>query len=86
MQPQNGKMPVPTLYDISGSANWTNKADVGLVAHRNFDTNQAEIHVQKVRDKWVGQPGRVTLDYDKATGRYSGQSPGPATASRYRDD
>jgi twinkle protein len=86
MQPQNGKMPVPTLYDISGSANWTNKADVGLVVHRNFDTNQAEIHVQKVRDKWVGQPGRVTLDYDKATGRYSGQSPGPATASRYRDD
>ena len=77
MQPQNGKMPVPTLYDISGSANWTNKADVGLVVHRNFDTNQAEIHVQKVRDKWVGQPGRVTLDYDKATGRYSGQSPGP---------
>jgi hypothetical protein len=56
MQPQNGKMPVPTLYDISGSANWTNKADVGLVVHRNFDTNQAEIHVQKVRDKWAASP------------------------------
>jgi twinkle protein len=80
MQPQNGKMPVPTLYDISGSANWTNKPDVGIAVHRNFETNQTEIHVQKVRDKWVGQPGRVTLDYDKATGRYS--EPAPASANR----
>ena len=79
-------MPVPTLYDIAGSANWTNKPDVGFVVHRNFKTNQAEIHVQKVRDKWVGQPGRVTLDYDKATGRYSGQSPGAAAARCYQDD
>jgi twinkle protein len=85
MQPQNGKMPVPTLYDISGSANWTNKADVGLVVHRNFETNQAEIHVQKVRDKWVGQPGRVTLDYDKSTGRYS-EDNRAQRASGYRDD
>ena len=26
----------PNLYDISGSAHWHNKADVGLVVHRIF--------------------------------------------------
>lgn len=25
---------VPTMYDISGSAHWVNKCDVGLVVHR----------------------------------------------------
>jgi twinkle protein len=72
MQPdKNGKMPVPTLYDVSGSANWTNKPDIGLVVHRDFESNRAEIHVQKVRDKWIGQPGQITLNYDRTTGRYS---------------
>jgi twinkle protein len=32
-----GELPVPTLYDISGSANWVNKADVGIVVHRDSD-------------------------------------------------
>lgn len=26
----------PNLYDISGSAHWHNKADVGIVVHRLF--------------------------------------------------
>ena len=30
------KIPVPTLYDISGSANWANKADLGVVVHREW--------------------------------------------------
>jgi hypothetical protein len=36
---------VYVFYDISGSANWTNEPDIGLVTHRNFETNQTEIHV-----------------------------------------
>jgi hypothetical protein len=59
----------------------------GSSLHRNFETNQAEIHVQKVRDNWVGQPGKVTLDYDEATGRYSEPVQRPVVAARgYRDD
>lgn len=27
----------PTLYDIAGSAHFINKADVGLIVHRDFD-------------------------------------------------
>jgi twinkle protein len=82
MQPKDGKMPVPTLYDVSGSANWLNKCDLGIVVHRDFENDKAEIHIQKVRDKWVGQPGQVTLDYDRATGRYSGPGQAPAGAAR----
>ncbi len=78
---KDGKIPVPTLYDISGSANWVNKADCGLVVHRDplAWPPQVEIHVRKVRFKSVGKPGMATLDYDTATGRYSDQA---APASR----
>jgi predicted metal-dependent hydrolase len=34
------------------------------------DGDQVEIYVHKVRDKWVGKPGMVTLRYDRVTGRY----------------
>jgi twinkle protein len=69
---ENGKLPVPTLYDISGSANWANKADVGLAVHRNSpDTNLVGIYVHKVRFKWVGKTGQIDLQYDRITGRYS---------------
>jgi twinkle protein len=86
---KDGKTPVPTLYDISGSANWANKADVGFAVHRpSMDGDQVEIYVHKVRDKWVGKPGVVTLRYDKVTGRYSEPSPAPplGRARGYRED
>lgn len=67
-----GKYPVPTLYDISASAHWHNKADVGIVVERLFNTTppQTEIWVRKVRRKWVGHVGKAVLRYDTATGRY----------------
>lgn len=69
----NNKIPVPTLYDISSSAHWNNKADVGITVHRVFDSSppQTEIWVRKVRRKWVGRLGTAVLKYDVATGRYS---------------
>ncbi len=72
MHKDGGKMPVPSLYDIAGSANWANKADIGLVVHRdpNKKPPEAEIHIRKVRFKAVGQIGMVTLKYDRATGQY----------------
>ena len=35
----SGARPIPTLYDIAGSANWVNKADLGLVVHRGAPQN-----------------------------------------------
>lgn len=70
MKVDRGEIPVPTLYDISGSANFVNKTDCGLVIHRGKEENTTEVYVRKVRFKWVGQQGKATLDYDKRTGRY----------------
>ena len=73
-----GKPPqAPNLYDISGSAHWTNIADIGISVHRpwNMDdgtlSSNAEIHVKKVRWKWVGEPGIRVLSYSSYTGRYT---------------
>jgi twinkle protein len=63
--------PVPSLYDISGSANWANKSDLGIVVYRNEETTNSDIHIKKCRFKSIGSKGVVSLRYDKITGRYS---------------
>lgn len=71
--PNSGKLPIPTLDLISGSQNWWNKADAGITIYRDPaqpDSQEVEVHVQKVRFKHVGRPGLVTLNYDRVTGRY----------------
>jgi twinkle protein len=79
-----GSRPIPTLYDISGSANWVNKADLGIVVHRDLDKDPtlAEIQVRKVRFKSVGKIGTVALRWDRATGRYSEIAAGRTYAVR----
>jgi twinkle protein len=90
MQRVGESIPPPTLYDISGSANWANKADLGVVVHRdpNEDPTLAEIYVRKVRFKQVGKIGVAALRYDPVTGRYcEHMPPGRAgTARPYADD
>ena len=71
-KPQPGVNKIPGLYDISGSANWANKADYGLTYHRpDPNENRAKIVVSKVR---MGLPGRrdtveVTFDFRSSTFR-----------------
>lgn len=69
---KDGTRPVPTPYDISGSAHWYNKADNIITVHRDQANGgqDVEIHVQKVRFKHIGHAGLATLKYDKVTGRY----------------
>jgi twinkle protein len=73
MQREGRSLPAPTLYDISGSANWANKADLGVVVHRDptKDPTRTEIYLRKVRFKSVGKIGVTSLQYEPATGRYS---------------
>jgi twinkle protein len=85
----NGGLPVPTLYDISGSANWTNKADIGIVVHRDpeKDPTRADIYLRKVRFKSVGKIGVASLRWDPATGRYAEIAPASYGAAKgYRND
>jgi len=68
---ENGKFGVPTLYDASGSSAWYNKSDVGLVLHREMQSDVLEVHIQKCRKKWCGKTGVAYLRFDRSTGRYS---------------
>lgn len=68
---KDGKMRVPSLYDIAGSAHFVNKADFGIVVHRcEGIANISEIHVNKVRFKHEGMRGQCNLLYNKDTGIY----------------
>lgn len=69
---KDGSYPVPTPYDVAGSAHWRNKADNCLAIWRDQATHNdlVEIHIQKVRKKAVGRVGMVKLRYSRATGNY----------------
>ncbi len=72
MPRESTSIPAPTLYDISGSANWANKCDIGVVVHRDplIDPTRTDIFIRKVRFKAVGKIGVISLRYDPTTGRY----------------
>lgn len=76
MNKTNGKTEVPSLYDISGSANFYNKTDYGITIHRETDDsnvmlNQIKVYFQKVKYKHLGKQGIVSLDYDYISGRFN---------------
>lgn len=74
---KDGDYPVPTPYDVSGSAHWRNKADQCVTVwrdQRKEHSREVFIHVQKVRFKWTGQVGCASLMWDKVTGRYFDES------------
>lgn len=72
-QPRNkdGIIEAPTLYDISGSANFFNKADFGIVVHRNRAENLVEVRVQKVKFRHLGECGIALFKYNINNGRYT---------------
>jgi twinkle protein len=69
-QPKNkdGIIEAPTLYDISGSANFFNKADFGIVVHRNRLENTIEVHIQKVKFRHLGECGTALFKYNLNNG------------------
>lgn len=67
---RDGAFPVPGLYDISDSANWANKADLGLVIHRD-GTGDSIIRVAKARYADIGIVGERRAMFDVATLRYT---------------
>lgn len=64
-KPHEGAVKVPGLLNISGSANWANKADYGLTYHRaRPEENRAELRVTKVRMGLPGKKGSVSVTFD----------------------
>lgn len=72
----DGRIPPPGGFDISGSAAWFAKADVGLTVHREKDApTLAQIHIWKCRFSWVGKQGQANLLYNTATTCYTEAPP-----------
>jgi len=68
---ESGIYPVPTPYDISGSAAFYNKADVCISMHRPHKRQHTtDIHIQKVKFKEVGSKGKTTLGFVRDVGSY----------------
>ena len=70
MKKENGKYEIPTLYNINGSANFFNKTHNGFTVYRHIDSNLVEVHVQKVKQSWLGKIGYVDFRYNTFTRQY----------------
>jgi twinkle protein len=70
---EDGSYPIPTPYDISGSAAFRNKADNCITVWRDMENTEipVQIHIQKVRFKHIGTVGMAELHWDRRTGRYA---------------
>ena len=68
---RDGKIDPPTLYDISGSAHFFNKADFGIVVHRDRINNTVEIRIEKVKFRHLGETGTALMKYNINNGRYT---------------
>lgn len=61
---------IPNLYSISGSAHWFNKCDNGIIVYRDYDRNEVQIHVQKVKYEHLGEQGMAVFNWNKKNTRY----------------
>lgn len=67
---KDGTAPMPSMYDISDSAHWANKADVGVIIHRKNEV-QTVIRVAKSRyHEEIGKPGQIEAQFVREHGRY----------------
>lgn len=71
LQKVNGKYQTPSLYEISGSANFYNKCDVGIVVHRESkDSTMIRIAKSRYHDM-IGRPGEVSVSFTQSSRRYT---------------
>jgi hypothetical protein len=70
---EDGSYLVPELYDISDSAHWRNKPDIGIIIYRNEKTGLTDIHCKKMRFKNHGCLGVESLEFDITKGTFSQQ-------------
>lgn len=68
---EKGKIRMPNLYDIDGSAAWRNKADIGLVVHReDLNANKTSVKIDKAKYEFLGKVGFVDFQYNPILGRF----------------
>lgn len=62
LKDQDGLYRVPTLYDISDSSHWYNKADIGIVVHRKDEISIIRVAKSRYHDE-IGSPGEVSATF-----------------------
>jgi twinkle protein len=67
---KTGKYEVPSLYHISGSANFYNMLDFGEVVYRDFQTGLVDVYVKKAKQSWLGQTGYSSYSFNTLTRQY----------------
>jgi twinkle protein len=66
----SGEYEIPTLYNISGSANFFNKTHNGISIYRYFETNVVKVYIQKIKWSWLGKLGSCSFNYNTITRQY----------------
>ena len=66
---KDGDYPIPSLYDISDSAHWYNKADLGVIVHRATDGDFVQIAKSRYHHA-IGTPAVVDVRFNLDNGRY----------------
>ena len=67
---QTKKYEIPNLYSISGSAHFFNRTHNGMSVYRDFETNQVDVYVQKVKWSWLGKIGFCSFNFNTFTRQY----------------
>ena len=65
-----GLYEIPTMYDIAGSSNFYNKADMGISIYRNFKDGMTYFYMQKVKYRNLGEVGMCTFKYNMLNNRF----------------
>lgn len=64
------KYEIPTMYSISGSADFFNRTHNGISVYRDFETNVVDVYIQKVKWSWLGKLGFCSYHFDTMTREY----------------
>lgn len=62
-------IPPPGPYDINGSANFANKADVGITVHTPDSITSVSLWKSRFQ-RWGRKNNSASLEFDRASGRY----------------
>lgn len=65
----DGKLPIPSMYDISDSSAWANKADVGVIVHRDGPLTVVRVAKSRYHQE-IGTPGSINLQFIPSTARF----------------
>ena len=66
--PETGMFKVKSLYEISGSSHFNNKCDVGMIVTRDYELEETEVRIAKVREIDVqGQIGSCRFKWNNKT-------------------